>query len=174
MRKSHVKNKAKNNFEFQHSLESSHFTFSKLLWSEITGFKIHNVKFFFVKMSFSFYSFIYSFSIRLYSQEVTMVLFTASSTNLNLLADIHNKAAFRYYSLLRRRQALAAKVLSKMHTNHLPCWSWCYASLTSYSALLPALASRCLLHWTAASADSQLAMEISVVKEFKGPGTVHV
>ena len=118
MRKSHVKNKARNNVEFQHSLESSHFTFSKLLWSEITGFKIHKVKYFFLRMSYSFYSFIYSFSIRLYTQEVAMVLFTASPTNLNLLDDIHNKAAFRYYSLLHRRKASAAKVLSEMHTNY--------------------------------------------------------
>ena len=72
--------------------EWSDFTFSKLLWSEITGFTIHKVKFFFVKMSYSFYSFIYSSSIRLDSQEVTMVLVTASPTNLNPFDDINNKA----------------------------------------------------------------------------------
>ena len=82
--------------------------------------------------------------------------------------------AFRYYSLLHSEQAAAAKVLYKMHTNHPPCRSSCYASLTSYSALLPAFASGYLLYWTATSADSQLAIEISIVKEFKGSGTVHV
>ena len=58
--------------------------------------------------------------------------------------------AFRYYSLLHRRQAEAAKVPYKMHANHPPCRSSCYASLTLNSALLPALASGCLLYWTAA------------------------
>lgn len=82
--------------------------------------------------------------------------------------------AFRYYSLLHRRQAEAAKVLYKMHASHPPCRSSCYASLTLNSTLLPALASGCLLYWKAASADSQLVMEISIVKEFKGQGTVHV
>ena len=82
--------------------------------------------------------------------------------------------AFRYYSLLHRRQAEAAKVLYKMHASHPPCRPSCYASLTLNSTLLPALASGCLLYWKAASADSQLVMEISIVKEFKGPGTVHV
>ena len=67
--------------------------------------------------------------------------------------------AFGYYSILHRRQAEAAKVPYKMHANHPPCRSSCYASLTLNSALLPALASGCLLYWTAASADSQLAME---------------
>lgn len=80
--------------------------------------------------------------------------------------------AFRYYSLLHRRQAEGAKVQYKMHANHPPCRSSCYASLTLNSALLPALASGSIQ--TAASADSQLVMEISIVKEFKGLGTVHV
>ena len=86
------------------------------------------------------------------------------------------RPAFRYYSLLHSEQAAAAKVLYKMHTTHPAYRSSYYASVTSYSTLLQALASGCLLHWTATatSADSQIAMEISVVKEFKGPGTVHV
>ena len=131
-----------------------HFPFSKLLWSAITGFKIQKVKFFFVKMSYSFYSFIIHFrsdytvkeSLWCCSQLLQQIL-TFLMTSITRLQEMIPQPAFRYYSsLLQRRQAAAAKVLNKMHTSHPPCRSSCYASLISYIALLPTLAPGCLLY----------------------------
>ena len=112
---------------FQHWLEWSHFTFSKLLWSKIIGFAIHKVKFFFVEMSYSFlfnyllildqiiqsrshYGVVYRFSNR--------SCLALSMTSITRPKEMIPKPAFRYYnSLLQRRQTAAAKVLYKMHTN---------------------------------------------------------
>ena len=126
-------------FKFQHWLEWSHFTFSKLLWSKIIGFAIHKVKFFFVEMSYSFlfnyllildqiiqsrshYGVVYRFSNR--------SCLALSMTSITRPKEMIPKPSFRYYnSLLQRRQTATAKVLYKMHTNHPQCRSSCYSLL---------------------------------------------
>ena len=128
---------------FQHWLEWSHFTFSKLLWCKIIGFAIHKVKFFFVKMSYFFlfiYLFIHSFILDqiIQSRSHYGVVYRFSNRSclalsmpsITRLQEMIPKPTFRYNSsLLQRRQTAATKVLYKMHTNHSQCRSSCYRFL---------------------------------------------
>ena len=147
--------KFKKIFKFQHWLEWNHFTFSKLLWFKIIGLAIHKVKFFFVEMSYSFlFNYLLILDQIIQSRSHYGVVYRFSNRSCLALSmksitrpkEMIPKPAFRYYnSLLQRRQTAAAKVLYKLKCTQTTrnADHRVIASLTSYRARLPALASGC-------------------------------